>query len=585
MYIGGIKISDEYEFKNDENILSNFEKINIFVGGNNSGKSRLLRSFILREGENKFYEFRINDFHQKLNKILNQEKNFFKIESVKFVYIPMLRGLRDIGEKMSDLYKSRTNEDYFPKYISTSTDPKNIPEGTNTYATIASSVINNDIDNKDIDNKDESFYQLNSLSNNNFIFTGQDIYQKIKSMLLGKLSERKLVSEFQEFLSKNFFGGNDFSITPNEEENILKVTIGNEEHSIHDLGDGIQSIIINTFPLFQYKNEPLVLLIEEPEMTMHPSMQRVLMETFFSFNNVQVFVTTHSNHFLDLVYDYEDQVSIFSFEEKTTDNQKKFKITNVTENSKVIDLLGVRNSSVYLANCVIWVEGITDRMFIKSLMKLSGKFENFKEDKHYTFAEYGGGNIAHFDFDENSETNNDNQNVNAISRKNFLVADNDGEDIKNGETEKAKRLRNLSKIFSTDNQNKNQKNFFADSYEIENLIPLEVWKILLHKIITSGKDIELKNLEEIDKTEFNNCLKTSQIGEVLKEFCIDKKNGKNPNYFNSKDIQCLGLTKRKFMKIFCEVVEDENNEISYDIFSNKAKNLIEKLLEFITYNN
>ncbi|NFQ66372.1 hypothetical protein [Clostridium sporogenes] len=56
-YIKSIKIKEElkkYRFLGETNeVVSDISKINIFIGGNNSGKSRFLRSMFL-DGELKF---------------------------------------------------------------------------------------------------------------------------------------------------------------------------------------------------------------------------------------------------------------------------------------------------------------------------------------------------------------------------------------------------------------------------------------------------------------------------------------------------------------------------------------------------
>jgi AAA15 family ATPase/GTPase len=90
---------------------------------------------------------------------------------------------------------------------------------------------------------------------------------------------------------------------------------------IYNLGDGIQSIIAITMPLFLQEsileNKNILVCIEEPEHLLHPSLQRKLIETFFDkrFDNYQFFFTTHSNHFLDVVLDF-DEISMFSFNKK-----------------------------------------------------------------------------------------------------------------------------------------------------------------------------------------------------------------------------------------------------------------------------
>ena len=102
-------------------------------------------------------------------------------------------------------------------------------------------------------------------------------------------------------------------------------------------------------------------------------LQRKLLNAYCDsdeFKNTQVFVTTHSNHLLDLTLDFNNLCSIFSFERKS---DKEFIIKNVTPNKEVLELLGARSSSVFLSNCVIWVEGITDRLYIRKFLELYQK--------------------------------------------------------------------------------------------------------------------------------------------------------------------------------------------------------------------
>ena len=56
------------------------------------------------------------------------------------------------------------------------------------------------------------------------ILTGGKLYQEIKSMLLGKEEQRKLIDEFQLFLHDNFFSEyGKVQLIPNEQERILYV--------------------------------------------------------------------------------------------------------------------------------------------------------------------------------------------------------------------------------------------------------------------------------------------------------------------------------------------------------------------------
>lgn len=60
MYVKYIDLSDKQysEYTNSENSTVNLEKTNIFIGKNNSGKSRLMRQVLISEYNKNYY---IND--------------------------------------------------------------------------------------------------------------------------------------------------------------------------------------------------------------------------------------------------------------------------------------------------------------------------------------------------------------------------------------------------------------------------------------------------------------------------------------------------------------------------------------------
>ena len=205
---------------------------------------------------------------------------------------------------------------------------------------------------------------------------------------------------------------------------------------------------------------------------MHPGLQRKLLETFYGydgFKNFQFFLTTHSNHFLDITLDFKN-ISIFSvkkkFDEKGSDEKvPEFVVENLSHGDiNALELLGVRNSSVFLSNSTIWVEGITDRYYVRHYLEL---YENFlqqsdlpvlklREDFHYSFVEYGGSNITHWSFLDSSE---DAIKVERLCARLFLIADKD--------EGKKKRHAQLKELL-------NERFYLLKRKEIENLIEKEV---------------------------------------------------------------------------------------------------------------
>lgn len=581
----------DYEIVGSEIHLGGLKKINIFVGANNSGKSRFLRQMFTSNNEKfQFYEninkqlmeayyalkSSSNSDKSHMQTVLNKLIELATIPSGDFInrYQKFIDYLKNTVVSNPALYSEIKGELKNKKIFSESIS---LPQKQQrVYIPILRGLRH--LEAKSENNSFNDFYQNTTCTEYNFkgdfasgVFTGLSIYSDIKKMLLGSQEDRKLIRNFEHFLSESFFQKKAVTLIPDHDKTILKINIeGDTDRFIYELGDGIQSIIINTFKAFQHKDQELMLFIEEPELMMHPSVQRVLIETFVKrFDKLQVFLTTHSNHFLDLTYDYPDDVAIYSFEK----NENKFYINNISANAKILDLLGVRNSSVFLANCVIWTEGVTDRMLLRKLLEL--KECEYKEDFHYTFAEYGGGNLENFNFE-----NTDNSNavfIQSISKKNYLIADNDnivGESNKTKKNPKYIRRKKLEAILGNEN-------FFDKHIEIENLIPYKVWSKVIELILKEKPNKEIKLKTAIDQMEgkFNKDLSKDKIGKVIKNHLIELKEGSDPKYFKSESIECLGEVKKYVMEIVIKVIDDLKMPLSD--FPEEAQDLIESITKFI----
>lgn len=646
---------DGYKYEGDlgeSDRLSNLKKCNIFVGPNNSGKSRFIRS-VLNVGfenqkpltlkteeidksfallleyaesgkcsngiianfikgkfteENKTKSFESVDFFLKLIEELTAEtesakevgkrtsrmggecsgredqviQRFFvepilsKIptsysyfnectKGYKKIYVPMLRGLRPIHKNPqaseyshkspftdADLYRERTIYDYF-----SGDEKKNFENFVNEFKGTGIE-----------------------------IFTGLNVYDEITRMLLGSQSQRKLISDFETFLSKNFFNTH-VTLTPNIDDDVLYISLdGEEDKPIYDLGDGLQNIIISTFVLFKYSDSCKILVLEEPEMTMHPGMQRKLIEVLLSAKEaegVQLFITTHSNHFLDLTYDYSEEVSIYSVEKK---KENEFLVRDLSRNKEILEIMGIRNSSVFLANCVIWVEGISDWLLLKPIMKLhskTGDIKTYEEDKHFAYAEYGGGNVTHYGFAEGNPA--ESLSIEPISKHNFIIADADNT-TPSGKDAKSQFRSQMKEVLG-------DKNFWTEHKEIENLIPGKVWQEYFKKHMKGVKNY--KFVEGKYKPEkFETDLKEKRILAVLKTHFIEVSEKASDSFKAdfSKGNQGVGIItpsggKTEMAKRMVKIMEKmiQSGDLTYDDFPEQTKTLVSRLSEFIESNN
>lgn len=304
--------------------------------------------------------------------------------------------------------------------------------------------------------------------NGSYIFTGETIFEDLRSLLLGGIDDIQNVLDFSKFLGSTFYNGMSFSLSAADLQKgedgavmsgILKVKIGDDpEMRITKLGDGIQAIIALSFPLYTKGNSKHLLFIDEPEQNLHPGFQRIFMETLLQdrFKDTQVFICTHSNHFLDMSLDYPEDISIYSFQKKFEQEDGKksfFEIRHrAGKDKEVLQMIGARNSSVFLSNCTIWVEGITDRLYLRTWLEIyqemirieNSENKKYHEDIHYSFVEFGGANITHWSFLDQEEGIG----VEALCGPVLVIADRD--DISKADSAKARRHIKLKESLGND---------------------------------------------------------------------------------------------------------------------------------------
>jgi predicted ATPase len=196
----------------------------------------------------------------------------------------------------------------------------------------------------------------------------------------------------------------------------LRVQIGEDPaRNIDDLGEGITHAIVIAAAAASVAC-PL-LLIEHPEMALHPLLQRRLLRFLIDTPGVQAFVATHSNHLLDVV---DPSVAIFGLRCDSAGHRSVQRL-DVGDVALLADL-GVRPSSIAACNCVIWVEGPSDAIFIRSWLRQL--HHELREWEHYTFAFFGGSLLEHIGVDSPEKL----VRLIRVNPSCFVVADSDRDD-------------------------------------------------------------------------------------------------------------------------------------------------------------
>lgn len=578
------KSDDYYLDENDEitpiEFLPFVNNINIFIGTNNSGKSKFMRklmslkkiSFLDENALNLMNEniiarnkAKTHGIFELIKRGIHAERDFTQIKNhVWFQHqVKEYQKVKLISEhKPSKFYYIPTLRTAHSLYIQTDEERDVINLGKKRYRY----------------EKIEDDILLYTLRKNYYldedidIFTGVHLYKDILNTRNSKRETRKKFESFERFISRNFFDGKtidiiaefdkDASRKGDNTKEIISIHIEGEKDSrdLYNLGDGIQAIIILMYKIFMAENNSYI-FIDEPEINLHPGMQRLFLEQIISNQdltrkNLTYFISTHSNHFLDLTLE-KDHISIYSFYSKTEDDgKKKLIIKNVNAgDNNVLKNIGVNNSSVFMANSSIWVEGVSDRIylraFLKSYCKHIGK-KYPKEDIDFAFFEYAGTNLDHYLFYDIDEDQQEEmiKDINAMSLSNriFLLADSDNVRI---DSKKGKRLAKLENIQS----NNFIPKIIRTHREIENLLPNGVWKNILIELCNkkllyeNREDIEVKIKEALENINSDDYSK-KYIGEFLNDVrnSIGKISGKfilNQSEYEVNDDESLGTLKNK----------------------------------------
>jgi predicted ATP-dependent endonuclease of OLD family len=115
---------------------------------------------------------------------------------------------------------------------------------------------------------------------------------------------------------------------------------------------------------------------------MHPLLQKEMMRYLDERTNNQYFISTHSAHLLDT-----PGAAVFHVRLEGGRSVVGPALTDA-DRSRVCDDLGYHASDLMQANCVIWVEGPSDRVYINHWIKAVDP--DLVEGLHYSIMHYGG---------------------------------------------------------------------------------------------------------------------------------------------------------------------------------------------------
>lgn len=526
----GIKLNEllqkEYTGTSFFGILANFQQINTFVGANNSGKSRFLRT-LFSEANDVSFIFEIDEDHLKRilrtgHDILNTTNNL-ELYGISYKYKTHIESIisslnKDGVDILPLILKMYWHFVTLEKNDFELTNPRQehrLTSFLNNAKTISRNLgaqidkigVENNKFNKvyipilrglrPIAESEKSFSKENIYLSrtkydyfkqaipNGTIFTGLSIYEKVKRLLLGDETERNEIKEFENFLAENVFK-KKINLIPKYDDDVLHIKIeGEKQFPIYNLGDGLQTLIIILFPIFINRDDQNLIFIEEPETHLHPKWQRLLHRAMSLFDNHSYFISTHSSVFIN-----SSNNSIFIVSKE--DNKTNIHYSDIkTEKIAILKDLGYKPNDLYQTNYLIWVEGQSDKIYLNHFIRSID--DSLIEGEDYSIMFYGGSSYKHF-LENKGELNL--EFIESLNQNYALIMDSDRTKARERYSPKKKRIVELFK--------KNKAFCWLTRLrEIENYIPVDEFKKGV-KSVHKVKNIEIDESPFGDRCKYVN---------------------------------------------------------------------------------
>lgn len=402
--------------RNDKNILDAIGKVNVIIGKNNSGKSSLLDiiEFLYDSSRYADYASYIHTCHVSIPISKEMVKDCFRF-------------YRSIGSYTENSYWDKVQGncvtlDYIAgggyKQQSKVISDDEIP----TVSGIAASV------------EQEFHNQLSTLAfrrlsaERNIVpetvhaihlaNTGEGATNLIREYLNNsdldeKLIEKKLLGELNKIMAPEaIFSEIRVQEIKDKEGMFWEVYLqeeGQERVALSKSGSGLKTIILVLLNLMimtelnEYKDRKIVYGFEELENNLHPALQRRLFDYLYSYailKDTRIFITTHSHVAINAFFGRDDTQIYHVIKEKGHAVLKK--IDSFIDKVEILDDLDVKASDILQSNGIVWVEGPSDRIYIKRWLEVFTE-DAFIEGRDYQFLYYGGKTLANYSLEENPQ--------------------------------------------------------------------------------------------------------------------------------------------------------------------------------------
>lgn len=419
--------------------LANIKHCNVIIGKNNSGKSSLLDVIATSVDENYFkrYSRAVHDLEavftidsDALGSIFSQYSSIGNInqpgEYVKrYIGQPYRVSIDHIGTKKQFSMAENENTNFtsspLGRYWENVANNISRQEENTVFRRISAE---RNIS-PEIESQDEFLLEDGQGASNlirKFINYSRYDESLIEHTLLCELNTiMKPELEFEEIKIQQINQG---------EELLWEVFLrekGYNRYALSQSGSGLKTVVLVLLNLLiiphstGHSGKTIIYGFEELENNLHPALQRRLFDYIYTFsirNNIYVFLTTHSHIAINAFFGKEE-ANIYHVVKDSRGSGVK-KIDNYIDKVEILDDLDVKASDLLQSNGIIWVEGPSDRVYVKHWLKIFCG-SKYIEGKDYQFMYYGGRLLSHY----STEQTEDLLNILTTNRNAAIIIDSD----------------------------------------------------------------------------------------------------------------------------------------------------------------